>query len=149
MVDPPARDKNTKPPKRLRRESTVPIAPGQPALIAVAVATLWTSPTAPGPDDRLALGVPTAVRDWVARLTSDIRAHGLKGRIRTQVLLGTEVEVRKLEDGWAEVVCEDQDAAGWVPADQLTIPAEDDGAGSNTRSAPPPRPCATSPAGTS
>lgn len=107
----------------------MPIAPGQPALIAVAVATLWTSPTAPGPDDRLALGVPSAIRDWVARLTSDIRAHGLKGRIRSQVLLGTEVEVRRLENGWAEVACEDQDVEGWVPADQLTVPAEDDSAG--------------------
>ena len=107
----------------------MPIAPGQPALIAVAVATLWASPTAPGPDDRLALGVPSAIRDWVARLTSDVRAHGLKGRVRSQVLLGTEVEVRKVDGGWAEVFCRSQEVSGWLPADQITVPAEDDGTG--------------------
>jgi hypothetical protein len=107
----------------------VPIAPGQPALIAVAVATLWAQPSAPGPEDRLALGAPSAIRDWVARLTSDVRAHGLKGRARTQCLLGTEVEVVRIEDRWAEVVCPVQEASGWVPLDQLVNPAEDDAKG--------------------
>lgn len=107
----------------------MPIAPGQPALIAVAVATLWAQPSAPGPDDRLALGVPSAIREWVARLTSDIRAHGLKGRVRTQCLLGTEVAVLRVEDRWAEVECPAQETTGWVPLDQLVNPAEGDTAG--------------------
>ncbi|MEU5156033.1 NlpC/P60 family protein [Glycomyces sp. NPDC021274] len=104
----------------------MPIAPGQPALIAVAVATLWAQPSAPGPEDRLALGVPSAIREWVARLTNDIRANGLKGRVRTQCLLGTRVEVRQIADGWAEVSCLQQDTTGWVPLDQLVHPAEGD-----------------------
>jgi gamma-D-glutamyl-L-lysine dipeptidyl-peptidase len=104
----------------------VPIAPGQPALIAVAVATLWAQPSAPGPEDRLALGVPSAIREWVARLTNDIRANGLKGRVRTQCLLGTRVEVLQIADGWAEVVCPQQSTTGWVPLDQLVHPAEGD-----------------------
>lgn len=104
----------------------MPIAPGQPALIAVAVATLWAQPSAPGPEDRLALGVPSAIREWVARLTNDIRANGLKGRVRTQCLLGTRVEVREIKDGWAEVSCRQQDITGWVPLDQLVHPAEGD-----------------------
>ncbi|HEX2145603.1 MAG TPA: NlpC/P60 family protein [Glycomyces sp.] len=104
----------------------MPIAPGQPALIAVAVATLWAQPSAPGPEDRLALGVPSAIREWVARLTNDIRANGLKGRVRSQCLLGTRVEVLQINDGWAEVTCEAQEASGWVPVDQLVRPAEDD-----------------------
>lgn len=107
----------------------MPIAPGQPALIAVAVATLWAQPSAPRPEDRLALGVPSAIREWVARLTNDIRANGLKGRVRTQCLLGTRVEVRKVEDGWAEVVCPQQETSGWVPLDQLVHPAEGDSEG--------------------
>jgi cell wall-associated NlpC family hydrolase len=102
----------------------VPIAPGQPALIAVAVATLWTQPSAPGPEDRLALGVPSAIREWAARLTNDVRAHGLKGRVRTQCLLGTEVAVLRIEDRWAEVECPSQETSGWVPLDQLVNPAE-------------------------
>ncbi len=107
----------------------MPIAPGQPALIAVAVATLWAQPSSPGPDDRLALGVPSAIREWVARLTSDIRAHGLKGRARTQCLLGTEVIVLRVEDRWAEIECPSQETSGWVPLDQLVNPAESDAAG--------------------
>lgn len=107
----------------------MPIAPGQPALIAVAVATLWAQPSAPGPEDRLALGVPSAIREWVARLTSDIRAHGLKGRVRTQCLLGTQVDVIQIDDRWAEVACPAQETAGWVPLDQLVNPAESDAQG--------------------
>lgn len=107
----------------------MPIAPGQPALIAVAVATLWAQPTAPGPEDRLALGAPSAIREWVARLTNDIRANGLKGRVRTQCLLGTPVEVRQVAEGWAEVSCPSQSAAGWVPVDQLAHPADGDTSG--------------------
>lgn len=103
----------------------MPIAPGQPALIAVSVATLWAQPSAPGPEDRLALGVPSAIREWVARLTSDIRAHGLKGRVRTQCLMGTPVEVIQIEDRWAEVACPAQETSGWIPLDQLVVPAED------------------------
>ncbi|WP_026923819.1 C40 family peptidase [Glycomyces arizonensis] len=98
-------------------------------MIAVAVATLWAQPSAPGPEDRLALGVPSAIREWVARLTNDIRAHGLKGRVRTQCLLGTEVEVLQIEDRWAEVACPMQETSGWVPLDQLVNPAESDAAG--------------------
>ncbi|WP_232805506.1 C40 family peptidase [Glycomyces xiaoerkulensis] len=95
----------------------------------MAVATLWASPSAPGSEDRLALGVPSAVRDWVARLTSDVRAHGLKGRARTQCLLGTEVAVERIEDLWAEVTCPRQETSGWVPLDQLVNPADDGHAG--------------------
>lgn len=107
----------------------MPIAPGQPALIAVAVATLWAQPSAPRPEDRLALGAPSAIREWVARLTNDIRANGLKGRVRTQCLLGTRVEVERIEDNWAEVRCPSQETSGWVPLDQLVHPAEGDGEG--------------------
>ncbi|MEU6857470.1 NlpC/P60 family protein [Glycomyces sp. NPDC046736] len=107
----------------------MPIAPGQPALIAVAVATLWAQPSAPGPEDRLALGSPSAIREWVARLTNDTRANGLKGRVRTQCLLGTRVEVDKIEDGWAEVRCPAQQTGGWLPVDQLAHPAESDNSG--------------------
>lgn len=107
----------------------MPIAPGQPALIAVAVATLWAQPSAPGPEDRLALGVPSAIREWVARLTNDIRAHGLKGRVRTQCLLGTPVDVLQIADGWAQVACPAQETSGWLPIDQLVYPAEGDAEG--------------------
>lgn len=107
----------------------MPIAPGQPALIAVAVATLWAQPSAPGPEDRLALGVPSAIREWVARLTNDIRANGLKGRVRTQCLLGTRVDVLQVADGWAEVSCPGQEATGWLPLDQIVHPADGDSDG--------------------
>ncbi|MBO3731690.1 C40 family peptidase [Glycomyces niveus] len=98
-------------------------------MIAVAVATLWVQPSAPGPEDRLALGAPSAIREWVARLTNDIRANGLKGRVRTQCLLGTRVEVLQVAEGWAEVTCTQQGTSGWVPVDQIVHPAEGDADG--------------------
>nr|WP_277605324.1 NlpC/P60 family protein [Glycomyces sp. L485] len=58
-----------------------------------------------------------------------MRAHGLKGRVRTQCLLGTEVEVLDVEHRWAEVRCPAQETTGWVPLDQLTNPAESDAEG--------------------
>jgi hypothetical protein len=70
--------------------------------------------------------VPSAIREWVARLTNDIRANGLKGRVRTQCLLGTRVEVLQISEGWAEVTCPLQETSGWLPLDQLVYPADGD-----------------------
>ena len=100
---------------------------GHHALVQVATATLWTSPTAPVDDDRLALGSHSAVRDWVAGMTREQRVDGLVDRTVSQVLLGDEVLVETVEDGWAKVVATQQTSTldergypGWVPVGQLT-----------------------------
>lgn len=100
---------------------------GQPALISVATATLWTSPKATEDGDRLALGTRSAIRDWVAGMTREGRVTGLVDRTVSQALLGDEVIVDEIEDGWAKIIVPDQPSSldergypGWVPLDQLS-----------------------------
>jgi cell wall-associated NlpC family hydrolase len=104
---------------------------GQKALVAVSAATLWTSSEVTEDADRLALGSPAAVRDWVAGMTRDRRVEGLVGRTLSQVLLGEEVLVEQIEDGWAKVIVVDQPSSldergypGWIPTGQLTTVAQ-------------------------
>ncbi|HZE39796.1 MAG TPA: C40 family peptidase [Stackebrandtia sp.] len=108
------------------------IEEGKQALVAVSAATLWASPKSAEDTDRLALGQPAAVRDWVAGMTREQRVDGLVDRALTQVLLGDEVLVSDIEDGWAHVIVTDQPSSldergypGWLPVEQLeTAPTE-------------------------
>ena len=102
---------------------------GQNAFVSVAAATLWTSSEAPSDNDRLALGSHSAIRDWVSGMTREQRVEGLVDRTVTQVLLGDEVIVESIEDGWAKVIAVDQPSSidkrgypGWLPVGQLTTP---------------------------
>ncbi len=110
------------------------LQPGQDAAVAVAVATLWTSPDAARPVDSPALGMPADVRGWVSGMTADER-RDLDGRTLSQVLLGDPVRVTEVRDGWAKVIATAQPAPkldprgypGWLPVDQLTAAGEPDG----------------------
>ncbi|MGH8791912.1 MAG: NlpC/P60 family protein [Stackebrandtia sp.] len=104
---------------------------GHSAQVAVTAATLWTSPSTTQDTDRLALGSGTAIREWVAGMTREQRVKGLVDRALTQVLLGDEVIVDAVEDGWAKVVVQGQPSSldergypGWIPERQLAVPAE-------------------------
>src|SRR5690606_2533746 len=92
--------------------------------------TLWTSAEAPDDTDRLALGTPAGVREWVTAMTREQRVDGLVDRSLTQVLLGDEVLVEEISDGWAKVVAVDQASSldkrgypGWLPTRQLSTTA--------------------------
>lgn len=109
-------------------------ASGQTALVAVSVATLWTRPDAPQQKDRLALGTPSAVRDWVSGLTLANRTDGLAHRSITQLWLGSEVTVLDVDGTWAQVADAHQPAdpeckeglKGWLPTSQLITPLRED-----------------------
>jgi cell wall-associated NlpC family hydrolase len=105
--------------------------PGQIAAVTVSVATLWHDPSRVRPQDASALATPARVRDWTAGMDTAAQ-DDLHGRILTQLLLGEEVRVDEVRDGWARVVATAQPAPklddtgypGWLPAAQLGTPAE-------------------------
>jgi cell wall-associated NlpC family hydrolase len=107
--------------------SAVPtVTVGGNAWVAVSVATVWRSPTAPRAVDRPALANPAGIRPWLSRMTLNDR-RGLNGRADTQALLGDRVVVTARRGAWVRVVVPDQptpmDARGypgWVPTAQLT-----------------------------
>jgi hypothetical protein len=99
---------------------------GAPAYVAVAMATVWRSPSSPRPVDAPALTNPVRVREWLAALSASDQS-GLIGRADTQMLLGDQVEVLALSGAWASVVVPDQATTldsrgypGWVPTVQLS-----------------------------
>lgn len=107
---------------------------GQAAHVAVTAATLWHSPGAAQDADRLVLGSGSAVREWVTGMTREQRVNGLVERALTQVLLGDEVLVDEVDDGWVKVIVVGQPCGqdergypGWIPEHQLTPVTSADG----------------------
>ncbi|QNN52483.1 C40 family peptidase [Nocardioides mesophilus] len=99
---------------------------GDPAQVAVSVATVWRSRTSPRAVDAPALARPARIRQWLSDMTLTQRRE-LNGRADTQALMGERVTVVRLRDGWAKVVVRDQPTPkdsrgypGWVPTRQLT-----------------------------
>jgi cell wall-associated NlpC family hydrolase len=111
------------------RRTTPEVRGGAPAYVAVAMATVWRSPSSPRPVDAPALTNPARVREWLAALSASDQS-GLIGRADTQMLLGDQVEVLALSGAWASVVVPDQATTldsrgypGWVPTVQLSAVA--------------------------
>jgi gamma-D-glutamyl-L-lysine dipeptidyl-peptidase len=95
------------------------------AAVGVPVATVWSSPGAPGPADAPVLGSDPDMAAWIRSLSHE-RRLGLVGRVVTQALWGDLVLVQEELDGWARVILPDQPSSldprgypGWVPAAQL------------------------------
>lgn len=93
--------------------------------VAVSAAGLWSSPQAVRPLDTPALDRPARLREWAAA-QGPAERRDVWGRLGTQVLLGEQVRVRELRDGWAHVVAPAQPSRrdplgypGWLPASQL------------------------------
>ncbi len=117
--------------------TTTPIAPGRrteprrlttghSAWVAVSVARLWQSPSAPWPVDAPALRAPVRFRTWLRHMTLSQR-RALDRRSDTETLLGDRVVVVRLRRHWAKVVVPSQPSQkdargypGWVPRRQLT-----------------------------
>lgn len=109
-------------PTATRRVLTV----GKSAWVAVSVARLWLSPSAPSTVDAPALESPVRFRAWLRAMTLSQR-RALDVRSETEALLGDRVVVVRLRPHWAKVVVPSQptpkDARGypgWVPRRQLT-----------------------------
>jgi cell wall-associated NlpC family hydrolase len=98
--------------------------------VAVPVATVWTSPTAPrGLDEAAVLDVPD-VAAWTASLDATTRL-GLHGRTLTQLLIGEPALVLEEQEGWSKVAGLWQESAGhpdgypgWVRTSHLTAPVD-------------------------
>jgi cell wall-associated NlpC family hydrolase len=97
------------------------------AWVAVSVATLWTSMTAPRPVDRPAMTNPVDIRTWLAHMDTATR-RGLVGRVATQSLLGEHLTViGTAPGGWLHVIATEQRTSldsrgypGWMPVGQTT-----------------------------
>lgn len=107
--------------------STQPaLAVGASAYVAVSVARLWQSPSAPWPVDAPALRAPVRFRAWLSAMSLSQR-RALDLRSDTEALLGDRVVVVRLRPRWAKVVVPSQPSPkdprgypGWVPRRQLT-----------------------------
>ena len=117
----------TTPPPTVVR--TVSFVVGQRVWVNVAVATLWTSPSAPRAIDAPALRAPVNIRGWLAAMSTTAR-RGLVGRVETQALLGDRLLVTRVRTGGLHVVAVGQPTSrdrrgypGWVPARQVTARA--------------------------
>jgi len=114
-------------PSSPRSASTAPVLTvGGSAWVAVSVARLWDSPSAPWTVDTPALRSPVRFRVWLRRMTLDER-RALYLRSQSEALLGDRVVVVALRPHWAEVVVPSQPSPkdsrgypGWVPRRQLT-----------------------------
>ncbi len=102
------------------------VAPGDEAVVCVAVATLWISPDQVRQVDEPALWRPSRPRDWVEGMTAEERAD-LDGRTLSQLLLGERVHVAEIRGDWAQVVALGQPSSrdsrgypGWLPVEQLS-----------------------------
>lgn len=102
---------------------------GQNAWVAVSVARLWLSPSAPWQVDAPALSAPVHFGSWLRAMTLSQR-RALDQRSDTEALLGDRVVVVRLRRHWAKVVVPSQPSQkdsrgypGWVPRRQLTATA--------------------------
>ena len=104
-------------------------AVGSRVWVNVAVATLWTSPSAPRRVDAKAVSAPVDIRGWLAAMSTATR-KGLVGRVETQALYGDKLIVTAVRSSWLHVVAPGQPThrdkrgyPGWLPARQVTTVA--------------------------
>lgn len=97
-----------------------------PAVIDVAVATLWLQPASTRSIDEPSLTNPVDVGQWVSSMTVADKLW-LVGRLATQAVHGDRVTVVEVRGDWAKVVVADQPSSldprgypGWLPAVQLS-----------------------------
>lgn len=96
-------------------------------IVAVSVATVWTSPKSPKERDLPALQNPVQLREWIGRMSIEDRLSlWADNQVQTQVLYGKKVIVDEEEGDWAKVIIPDQACKkdergypGWVPKRQL------------------------------
>jgi cell wall-associated NlpC family hydrolase len=96
------------------------------AYIDVSVATLWTEPEIARPIDQPSTTNPVDLWKWTRSLSLEEKLW-LVGKLETQALLGTKVEIEKRKGEWASVLVLDQPTPrhplgypGWLPICQLT-----------------------------
>lgn len=99
---------------------------GDHAFVDVTAATLWTEPDTAREVDAPSLTNPVDLDQWNANMPDAETRRWLTGKLESQAVLGSEVEITEISGDWAHVVVLDQPTPrdergypGWVPVDQL------------------------------
>lgn len=99
---------------------------GDTAFVDVAAATVWVEPGTDRPIDKPSLTNPVDLDAWNEAMEETEPRRWLTGKLETQAVLGSEVEVTEIDGDWAKIVVLDQATPrdergypGWVPVDQL------------------------------
>lgn len=99
---------------------------GDQAFVDVTAATLWTEPDTARELDAPSLTNPVDLDQWNANMEDTETRRWLTGRLESQAVLGSEVEITELSGDWAHVVVPEQSTPrdergypGWVPVEQL------------------------------
>lgn len=107
------------------------LAKGDTAFVDVAAATVWVEPDTDRKIDKPSLTNPVDLDTWNASMQDTETRRWLTGKLETQAVLGSKVEVDEVSGDWAKVVVLDQATPrddrgypGWVPVDQL-VESED------------------------
>lgn len=102
------------------------LEPGDYAFVDVTVATLWGKPGLDRPIDAPSLTNPVNLDTWNASMRDTETRRWLTGKLETQAVLGSKVQVTEISGTWAHVVVLDQSTPrdergypGWVPTRQL------------------------------
>ncbi|MCR3722481.1 MULTISPECIES: C40 family peptidase [Prauserella salsuginis group] len=102
------------------------IEAGDHAFVDVTTATLWVEPGLDRPVDAPSLTNPVDLDQWNRNMADTETRRWLTGKLETQAVLGSGVEVTEVDGDWAHVVVEGQDTPrddrgypGWMPVDQL------------------------------
>lgn len=99
---------------------------GDHAFVDVTAATSWVEPGLDRPLDAPSTTNPVDLDRWNRNMADTEPRRWLTGKLETQAVLGSEVEITEVDGDWAHVVVEDQDTPrddrgypGWMPVDQL------------------------------
>lgn len=99
---------------------------GETAFVDVSVATLWAEPNTARAIDAPALANPVDLDAWNAAMPDTETRRWLTGKLETQAVLGSKVEVTEVDGEWAHVLVAGQPTPrdergypGWVPVRQL------------------------------
>ena len=105
---------------------TAGIDAGEHAFVDVTAATLWVEPNTARDLDAPSLTNPVDLDQWNANMPDADTRRWLTGKLETQAVLGSEVEVTEISGQWAHVVVLDQPTPrddrgypGWMPVSQL------------------------------
>ncbi|GAB3059863.1 C40 family peptidase [Sediminivirga luteola] len=102
------------------------LAAGDTAFIGVTAATLWVEPGLARDIDAPSLSDPVDLDRWNENLEDTELRRWLTGKLETQAVYGSRVEVLDIEGDWAHVAVAEQSTPrdergypGWLPAAQL------------------------------
>jgi len=102
------------------------IEPGEHAFVDVTAATLWVEPDTARERDEPSLTNPVDLQQWNENMSETEPRRWLTGKLETQAVLGSEVEVTEISGDWAHVLVLDQPTPrndggypGWLPVRQL------------------------------